>query len=91
MYPIRSRSCTACAKDIPAGLAFMFNPLGAGFRWRSRSPPPGRATACSCSAPGQRGLASVIARARRRRHDHRTGLSRDARKLALARELAPIT
>jgi len=52
-------------KDIPAGLAVMFNPLGAGFRWAVEIPPPGRATACSCSAPGSAGSRASSPRARR--------------------------
>ena len=74
--------------DIPAEIAVMFNPLGAGVRWaaavRRRAP---RATPCSSSArasaasppswpPGTSAPGSIIA----------TGLARDANKLELARE-----
>src|SRR5204862_165750 len=75
-------------KDIPASLAVMFNPLGAGFRWAVEIPATGPGDSVLVLGPGQRGLASVIA-ARAAGADTIivTGLSRDARKLALAREL----
>src|SRR5256885_12101969 len=75
-------------EDIPASLAVMFNPLGAGFRWAVEIPATGPGDSVLVLGPGQRGLASVIA-ARAAGADTIivTGLSRDARKLALAREL----
>src|SRR3989442_8717998 len=75
-------------KDIPASLAVMFNPLGAGFRWAVEIPATGPGDSVLVLGPGQRGLASVVA-ARAAGADTIivTGLSRDARKLALAREL----
>src|SRR3989442_3801028 len=75
-------------KGIPASLAAMFNPLGAGFRWAVEIPATGPGDSVLVLGPGQRGLASVIA-ARAAGADTIivTGLSRDARKLALAREL----
>src|SRR5207237_1279334 len=75
-------------RDIPASLAVMFNPLGAGFRWAIEIPATGPGDSVLVLGPGQRGLASVIA-ARAAGADTIivTGLSRDARKLALAREL----
>src|SRR5438093_11948926 len=75
-------------KDIPASLAVMFNPLGAGFRWAVESPATGPGDTILVLGPGQRGLASVIA-ARAAGADTIivTGLARDAQKLALAREL----
>ncbi len=74
-------------KDIPAALAVMFNPLGAGFRWAVEIPRTGPGDTVLVLGPGQRGLASVIA-ARAAGADTIivTGLSRDAPKLALARE-----
>src|SRR5262249_8976445 len=74
--------------DIPASLAVMFNPLGAGFRWAVEIPDTGPGDSVLVLGPGQRGLASVIA-ARAAGADTIivTGLTRDARKLALAREL----
>ena len=75
-------------KDIPANIAVMFNPLGAGFRWAVELPDTGPGDTVLILGPGQRGLASVIA-ARAAGADTIivTGLTRDARKLALAKEL----
>jgi threonine dehydrogenase-like Zn-dependent dehydrogenase len=74
--------------DIPASLAVMFNPLGAGFRWAVEIPKTGPGDTVLILGPGQRGLASVIA-ARAAGADRVivTGLTRDAAKLALAKEL----
>jgi threonine dehydrogenase-like Zn-dependent dehydrogenase len=74
--------------DVPAAVAVMFNPLGAGFRWAVELPRTGPGDTVLVLGPGQRGLASVIA-ARAAGADTIivTGLARDARKLALAREL----
>jgi len=74
--------------DVPAAVAVMFNPLGAGFRWAVELPRTGPGDTVLVLGPGQRGLASVIA-ARAAGADMIivTGLARDARKLALAREL----
>ena len=44
--------------DIPASLAVMFNPLGAGFRWAVEIPTPVPATRVLILGPGQRGLAA---------------------------------
>ena len=75
-------------KDIPASIAALFNPLGAGFRWAVELPRTGPGDTVLILGPGQRGLASVIA-ARAAGADTIivTGLTRDSRKLALAREL----
>ncbi len=72
--------------DIPASIAVMFNPLGAGFRWAVEIPRTGPGDTVLVIGPGQRGLASVIA-ARAAGADTIivTGLTRDAPKLALAR------
>jgi threonine dehydrogenase-like Zn-dependent dehydrogenase len=80
VHPVRA--------DVPASLAVMFNPLGAGFRWAVEIPRTGPGDTVLVLGPGQRGLASVIA-ARAAGADTIivTGLARDARKLALAREL----
>ncbi len=74
--------------DVPAGLAVMFNPLGAGFRWAVEIPGTGPGDVVLVLGPGQRGLASVVA-ARAAGADTIivTGLTRDAAKLALALEL----
>lgn len=72
--------------DLPAAVAVMFNPLGAGFRWAVDVPNTGPGDVVLVLGPGQRGLASVIA-ARAAGADTIivTGLTRDAPKLALAR------
>ncbi len=74
-------------KDIPASTAVMFNPLGAGFRWAVELPKTGPGDTVLILGPGQRGLASVIA-ARAAGADKIivTGLTSDAKKLALAKE-----
>jgi threonine dehydrogenase-like Zn-dependent dehydrogenase len=71
--------------DIPASIAVMFNPLGAGFRWAVDIPNTGPGDTVLILGPGQRGLSSVIA-ARAAGADTIivTGLTRDAAKLALA-------
>jgi threonine dehydrogenase-like Zn-dependent dehydrogenase len=75
-------------KDLPASLAVMFNPLGAGFRWAVEIPQTAPGDTVLILGPGQRGRASVIA-ARAAGADRIivTGLSRDTAKLALAKEL----
>jgi threonine dehydrogenase-like Zn-dependent dehydrogenase len=74
--------------DLPASIAVQFNPLGAGFRWAVELPRTGPGDTVLILGPGQRGLASVIAtRAAGADRIIVTGLSRDAAKLALAREL----
>ena len=72
--------------DIPASIAVIFNPLGAGFRWAVDMPEARPGDTVVIMGPGQRGLASVIAL----RHVGVTdiivtGLAADAEKLALAR------
>jgi threonine dehydrogenase-like Zn-dependent dehydrogenase len=47
--------------DIPASLAVMFNPLGAGFRWAVEMPQTQPGDTVVILGPGQRGLASVVA------------------------------
>jgi threonine dehydrogenase-like Zn-dependent dehydrogenase len=75
-------------RDLAASVAVMFNPLGAGFRWAVEIPRTGPGDSVLIIGPGQRGLASVVA-ARAAGADTIIvlGLARDARKLALAREL----
>src|SRR5437879_6885909 len=73
-------------KDIPASLAVLFNPVGAGFRWAVELPHTGPGDTVLVLGPGQRGRASVIAaRAAGAETIIVTGLTRDAPKLALAR------
>lgn len=73
---------------LPPEIAALFNPLGAGFRWAVEIPRTKPGDTVLVLGPGQRGLASVIAA--KQAGASRvivTGLSADARKLALAREL----
>jgi threonine dehydrogenase-like Zn-dependent dehydrogenase len=74
-------------KSIPAEIAVMFNPLGAGFRWAVEAGGVGPGTTVLILGPGQRGITSVIAcRAAGAGQIIVTGLARDAAKLALCRE-----
>ena len=73
---------------IPAGVAVMFNPLAAGLSWAGTIPATAPGDRVVILGAGQRGLCCVIAaRAAGARKIVITGLSRDAHKLALAREL----
>lgn len=73
--------------SLPAEIAVMFNPLGAGFRWAAEMPRTQPGDTVLVMGPGQRGLSSVIAaREVGAGTILVTGLSRDAHKLALARE-----
>ena len=73
---------------IPAGVAVMFNPLAAGLSWAGSIPATGPGDRVVILGAGQRGLCCVIAaRAAGVRQIVITGLTRDAHKLALAREL----
>src|SRR3990170_432986 len=47
--------------DVPAELAVLFNPLGAGFRWAVELPGTKVGDTVVILGPGQRGLGSVIA------------------------------
>lgn len=77
----------AMSHGVPAAIAVMFNPLGAGFRWAVEMPRLAVGETIVILGPGQRGLASVIAaRAAGAGTVIITGLSRDAPKLALARD-----
>jgi threonine dehydrogenase-like Zn-dependent dehydrogenase len=74
-------------ESLPASIAVMFNPLGAGFRWAVEIPRTKPGDTVLILGPGQRGLASVLAcREAGAGKIIVTGLSADARKLALARE-----
>ena len=71
---------------IPAEIAVMFNPLGAGFRWSVELPQTQPGDSVVILGPGQRGLASVVAcRAVGAGTIIVTGLAADARKLEVAR------
>jgi threonine dehydrogenase-like Zn-dependent dehydrogenase len=74
-------------KTLPAELAVMFNPIGAGVRWTCHLGGVGLGDTVLVLGPGQRGLASVIAaRAVGAGMIIVTGLAADAHKLALAHE-----
>ncbi len=72
-------------RSLAPGLAVMFNPLGAGFRWAVEMPGAGPGDTVVVLGPGQRGLASVIA-LRQAGVDRIivTGLAADSEKLRLA-------
>jgi len=73
---------------LPAGVAVMFNPLAAGLSWAGSIPGTGSTDRVLILGAGQRGLCCVIAaRAAGARQIVVTGLTRDAAKLAFAREL----
>ncbi len=75
------------SKEIAPEIATLFNPLGAGIRWAHQVPGTKVGDTIVVLGPGQRGLASVIAaREAGAACIIVTGLSRDERKLALARE-----
>jgi threonine dehydrogenase-like Zn-dependent dehydrogenase len=72
---------------IPAEIAVMFNPLGAGVRWAVHLGGIGLGDTVLVLGAGQRGIASVIAaRAAGAGTIITTGLAADEHKLALARE-----
>ena len=74
--------------SLPAAVAVMFNPLAAGLSWAAGIPATGPGDRVVVLGAGQRGLCCVIAaRAAGARQVVITGLTRDAQKLALAREL----
>ncbi|MFY1637998.1 zinc-dependent alcohol dehydrogenase [Solwaraspora sp. WMMB335] len=74
-------------KTLPAEIAVMVNPIGAGVRWACHLGGVGIGDTVLVLGAGQRGLASVIAaRAAGAGTIIVTGLSADAHKLALATE-----
>lgn len=74
-------------KTLPAEVAVMFNPIGAGIRWACHLGGVGLGDTVLVLGTGQRGLAAVIAaRAAGAGTIIVTGLATDAHKLALARE-----
>ncbi len=76
------------APRLPAAVAVMFNPLAAGLSWAGSVPGTGPGDRVVILGAGQRGLCCVVgARAAGARQIVVTGLSRDAQKLAFAREL----
>lgn len=74
------------SKEVPAEIAVLFNPLGAGFRWAVEMPRLSVGETIVVLGPGQRGLACVIAaKEAGAARIIVTGLARDAGKLELAR------
>ena len=74
------------SSELPAPIAALFNPLGAGFRWAVEMPRTQPGETVVILGPGQRGLASVLAcRTVGAGTIIVTGLAADVRKLALAR------
>ncbi len=72
--------------DIPAEIAVMFNPLGAGFRWAVEIPETKVGDMVVIMGPGQRGLSSVIAcKMAGAAKIIVTGLQEDEKKLKLAK------
>jgi threonine dehydrogenase-like Zn-dependent dehydrogenase len=87
MYLHRNSVIHRIDRDLPAELAVMFNPLGAGFRWGVEMPGTGPGDTVVIMGPGQRGLSCVIAcREAGASKIIVTGLAADEKKLALARE-----
>lgn len=73
---------------LPAEVAAMFNPMGAGFAWAVEAPDLQPGQSIAILGPGQRGLCSVIAaREAGASFVAVTGLGQDEHKLALAKEL----
>jgi threonine dehydrogenase-like Zn-dependent dehydrogenase len=73
--------------DIPAEIAVMFNPLGAGVRWAVHLGGAGLGDTVLVLGAGQRGLSAILAaRTAGAGTIIATGLARDAKKLELARE-----
>jgi threonine dehydrogenase-like Zn-dependent dehydrogenase len=74
-------------QDIPAEVAVLYNPLGAGVRWACHLGGTGEGDTLLILGAGQRGIAAVIAaKAAGAANVIVTGLARDAKKLELARE-----
>ncbi len=75
-------------KKLPAGVAVMLNPLGAGFDWAVEAPGLKEGESIAILGPGQRGLCAVVAAKEAGASTVvMTGIDRDENKLALARDL----
>jgi 2-desacetyl-2-hydroxyethyl bacteriochlorophyllide A dehydrogenase len=75
-------------QDIPAEIAVLFNPLGAGFSWAVNVPRTQPGDSVAILGCGQRGLCAVIAaREAGAARIVITGLAKDEYKLGLAKEL----
>ena len=74
--------------DIPAEVAVMYNPLGAGFAWGVNTPQLQPGDSIAILGCGQRGLCAVLAaREAGAGQILITGLAKDEYKLGLAKEL----
>ncbi len=74
------------SKHVPAELAVMFNPLGAGFRWGVEIPNTKPGDTVVIMGPGQRGLSCVVAcKLAGAKKIVVTGLEADAEKMQIAR------
>lgn len=74
-------------KDLPAEIAVMFNPLGAGFRWAVEIPNTKPGDTVVIMGPGQRGLSSVVATKQAgAKTVIVTGLEADRPKMQIAKE-----
>jgi threonine dehydrogenase-like Zn-dependent dehydrogenase len=79
VHPVRN--------DLPAEIAVMYNPLGAGVRWALQYGGVHLGTSVLVLGAGQRGLSAILAsRYVGAGTIIATGLTRDARKLELAKE-----
>ena len=86
MYLPGSAMVHRMSTEVPAELAVLFNPLGAGIRWAVDMTRLRPGETIVVLGPGQRGLACVIAAKEAGAGTIIvTGLGRDERKLALAR------
>ncbi len=73
--------------DLPAEIAVMYNPLGAGVRWALQYGEVALGTSVLVLGAGQRGLSAILAsRYVGAGTIIATGLTRDAKKLELAKE-----
>ena len=88
MYLAPATAVHKMPNEMPARLAALYNPLGAGFAWAVAAPQLQVGQTIAILGPGQRGLCSVLAaRAAGAGQVIVTGLARDEHKLSLAREL----
>ncbi len=86
MYVAPNSIVHKVSKSLPAEIAVLFNPLGAGFRWAVEIPDTQPGDTVVILGPGQRGLASVVACREVGAGDIIvTGLEADAPKFEVAR------
>ncbi len=86
MYVAPNSIVHKVSKSLPAEIAVLFNPIGAGFRWAVEIPDTQPGDTVVILGPGQRGLASVVACREVGAGDIIvTGLEADAPKFEVAR------